>query len=242
MPATARPDASAGVTAMNVWSLSRKAGRDLLLERAWQQFWLDKLFFGLRCDLAKLPPRQKAKMPVKMEPVDLQCYEAFAAEFALVTGHDAVEVYARERLREAGVSGAHHTLAANGESAFVQWLVLADAQDRLHSFQPGRYRHLGPDEALIEGAYTFTASRGKGLMIEGMGQLLVKAREAGAKTAWTYVALENLPSLRGCARVGFEPDHLRRNRRRLGAMQTEFLPLTLEAMAVWDQSVPAAAA
>lgn len=241
MSATNRPEGS-GVTAINVWSLSRKAGRELVLERAWQQFWLDKLFFGLRCDLTKLPPIPKAKMPVKMEPVDWKCYGAFATEFALVTGHDAVEVYARERLREAGVSGAHQTVSENGEAAFVHWLVMASAQDGLHRFQPGRYRHLGPDEALIEGAYTFTAYRGKGLMIEGMGQLLVKARDAGAKTAWTYVALENLPSLRGCARVGFEPDHLRRNRRRLGAMQTEFLPLTLEAMAMWDQSVPAAAA
>ncbi len=97
------------------------------------------------------------------------------------------------------------------------------------------------DEALIEAAYTFSAYRGKGLMGEGMGQLLLKAREAGAQRVWTYVALDNVASLRGCARVGFVPDHLRRNWRRLGSTHTEFLPLSLEAMALWDQSVPAAA-
>ena len=240
MPASSLPDESA-VIPMNVWSLSRKAGRDLLLERAWQQLWLDKLFFGLRCDLEKLPIIPKARMPVKMEPLDLKNYRGFEAEYALVSGHDALEVYARERLREAGVSGAHQTMGPNGEPAFVHWLIMAKTQDELHSFQPGRYRKLGADEALIEGAYTFTAFRGKGLMMEGMAQLLMKAREAGVKRVWTYVALENIPSLRGCARVGFVPDHLRHNRRRLGAMHTDFLPLTLEAMAQWDQSVPVAA-
>ena len=229
------------VIPMNVWSLSRKAGRDLLLERAWQQLWLDKLFFGLRCDLEKLPPAPKAKMAVEMDPLDLKAFHGFEAEYAMVTGHDAVEVYARERLREAGVSGAHLTVGPNGEPAFVHWLIMPPTQEELHRFQPGRYRKLGPQEALVEGAYTFTAFRGKGLMIEGMAQLLVKAREAGMKTAWTYVALENIPSLRGCARAGFVPDHLRHNRRRLGAMHTDFPPLTLEATAQWDQCVPAAA-
>lgn len=212
-----------------------------MLERAWQQLFLDKQFFGLRCDLAKMPVIPKARIPVQMEPVELGSYGAFAEEFARVSGHDAVEVYARERLRQAGVSGAHQTLGPNGEAAFVHWLVLAPTQAEIHRFQPGRYRRLEPDEALLEGAYTFTTCRGQGLMIEGMGQLLEKARGAGVRRVWTYVALDNVASLRGCARVGFVPDHLRRNWRRMGATHTEFLSLSLEAAAVWDQSVPAAA-
>ena len=45
-------------------------------------------------------------------------------------------------------------------------------------------------------------------MADGMSQLLASARDAGDLKAYTYVDEGNIPSLRGCANVGFEPDHL----------------------------------
>jgi L-amino acid N-acyltransferase YncA len=224
---------------VNLLDLSKKVGAGLLRERAWQQLWLDKMFYCLRCDLAALPARPPAKMAITMRPFDLLAFHGFQEEFARVEGHDAVEVYARERLRLAGVETGYLGGDEQGAAAYVHWLVLAKQQERLHAFQPGRYRELKNDEALIEGAYTFTEFRGRGLMNTGMHQLLELAREAGVRTVWTYVAVENVPSLRGCARVGFTPDHLRHNHRRFGEMKTEFVSLTSEASARWQQSVAA---
>jgi len=222
---------------VNVLDLSTKAGLPLLKERAWQQVWMDKQFFCLRCDLTQLPEPPKAKMAIQMKLLDLAGFRGFAQEFELVSGHDAVEVFARERLREAGVQAAYLATGEDGSPAYVQWLVDATRQSTLHGFQPGRYRALETGEVLLEGAYTFTAFRGRGLMNTGMYQLLEIARRQGAHAAWTYVATENVPSLRGCARVGFLPDSLRSNHRRFRAMRTEFSPLTSEARPLWDQAV-----
>jgi GNAT superfamily N-acetyltransferase len=221
---------------MNVMDLSRKAGVALVRERAWQQLWLDKLFFCLVCDLSKLPGPMLAKVPTVMEPFDLADFDGFTREFELVTGSDAVEVYARERLRQAGVQTGYLSRDPQGEPMYVHWLVTPETQEGLHAFQPGRYRQLADDEALIEGAYTFSRFRGLGLMAASQYQLLQRARDRGLHSVWTYVAVDNIPSLKGCARVGFVPNHLRRNQRRFGATQSQFVPLTDESMAFWGKA------
>ena len=93
---------------------------------------------------------------------------------------------------------------------------------------------LWPSEVLLEGAYTFTGARGQGVMADGMWQLLDRARTDGARTAITYVAQDNIPSLRGCANVGFRPDHVRRHARRAGRTRSAFDRLDPEAQAAWD--------
>jgi hypothetical protein len=55
-----------------------------------------------------------------------------------------------------------------------------------------------------------------GAMADGMAQLLRIAAAEGATSALTYVAIDNVPSLRGCANVGFDLDHVRVSVRRLG--------------------------
>jgi RimJ/RimL family protein N-acetyltransferase len=227
---------------MDIIGLSKKVGLQLLRERAWQQLWLDKEFFCLVCDLTKLPPAPQAKVPTVMQPFDLASFAGFEEEFALVEGADAVEVYARENLRQAKVQTAYLARDPQGAPMYVHWLITPGTQNGLHLFQPDRYRHLGVDEGLIEGAYTFSKFRGLGLMAASQHQLLERARAQGLKRVWTYVAVDNVPSLKGCARVGFVPDHVRHNQRRFGSMRTEFTPLTQNVTSLWDRSVAQRAA
>lgn len=225
-----------------ILTLARNAGGRLALERAVEQLWLDKTFFGLRCDLETPRRGSAAKIPVRMEPIPAG-FQGFVDEFAQVRGADAVEVYARQNLYAAGVPGGHLTCGPDGRPAYVQWLVTAANQEHLHATQPGRYPRLTPEEALVEAAYTFTAHRGQGVMAPAMGQLLDMAREQGARSVITYVAVDNVPSLRGCARIGFRPDHLRINTRRFGQMNTRFVPgIDPRHQALWDAAVPSAAA
>lgn len=226
---------------MDIIGLSKKVGLQLLRERAWQQLWLDKEFFCLVCDLTKLPAAPKAKVPTVMQPFDLAKFDGFEKEFELVTGADAVEVYARERLREGNVHTAYVSRDPEGAAMYTQWLITPDTQEALHAFQPGRYRQLESADGLIEGAYTFSQFRGLGLMAASQYQLLAHARERGLQRVWTYVGTDNVPSLKGCARVGFVPHHIRRNHRRLGAMRTEFTRLTEKQNPIWEQVVQRAA-
>ena len=76
-----------------------------------------------------------------------------------------------------------------------------------------------------------------GAMADGMMQLLVRARENGDRRVFTYVDDGNVPSLRGCANVGFVPDHLRLHTRRLGLRRTRRVPLDASSEARWAASV-----
>ena len=92
-----------------------------------------------------------------------------------------------------------------------------DDQDLIGASGAGKYAKLAGGEVLLEGAYTFTRFRGVGAMADGMWQLLAMARRDGARCAFTYVADDNIPSLRGCANVGFVADHVHFSVRRLVA-------------------------
>lgn len=58
-------------------------------------------------------------------------------------------------------------------------------------------------------------------MADGMGQLLRVGAALGAKSALTYVRSDNVPSLRGCAKVGFDLDHVKTVSLRLGVRQSK---------------------
>jgi len=86
-------------------------------------------------------------------------------------------------------------------------------------------------------AYTFMNFRRLGAMADGMRQLLVQSRDAGDRRVFTYVAEDNVPSLRGCANVGFILDHLRYDRRRLGVRRVRRVPPDAASKARWAAAV-----
>jgi GNAT superfamily N-acetyltransferase len=150
-----------------------------------------------------------------MEPTSTSLFRGFDTEIAHSRGTNYVELLLRKGLCDSGVQELY--VAYNdGKAAYSQWLIRAEDQDRLHEHAPGRYDPLEPDEVLLEGAFTFAAFRRMGVMADGMAQLLRIAKEEGASSAITYVAIDNMPSLRGCSNVGFDLDHVRVSVRRFG--------------------------
>ena len=193
----------------------RNAGLSVTASLFGEQVWWTKTFLGLRCDVTHLPKVRPARVPITMEPTSTSLFRGFDQELTLSHGTDYVELLLRKGLCEAGVQELYvaHT---DGQPAYAQWLVRAEDQERLHKHAPGRYALLAPGEVLLEGAFTFAAFRRQGAMADGMAQLLQIAAAEGATSAITYVAIDNLPSLRGCSNVGFELDHVRVSVRRLG--------------------------
>ena len=119
----------------------------------------------------------------------------------------------------------------------MQWLVTPDKQHLLHAHQPDRYPALKLDEILLEGAYTFCRYRRMAVMADGMAQLLRIARAQGGRAAFTYVASDNVRSLRGCASVGFVLDHVRMNTRHLGLRSSLVRPVDEQARQLWSDAI-----
>ena len=161
----------------------------------------------------------------------------FDVELASARGEDWLETYLRHRMVAAEVTELYVARDDAGAPVYAQWLVRSAHWAQLDRFAPGRYPPLAPDEALVEGAFTFPRFRGLGVMADGMAQLLAIAGAAGVRSVLTYVGDDNVPSLRGCARVGFELDHVRVNRRRLGRRSSTASPPDDDARRAWREAI-----
>jgi hypothetical protein len=200
--------------------------------------WSTSLSFGLLVDLEEpLKRPHPARIPVIMQVYDPGSFIGFKEELPRVSGANSVEVSGRQEFCDGGVKSLYVSVDESGSPIYAQWLVRRDDQEALHSIKRDLFPQLRKGEALLEGAYTFVSARGKGAMADGMAQLLADARDAGDRKAYTYVAQGNIPSLRGCANVGFEPDHLRLVVNRFGIRRIKHAPVDAASQATWDAAV-----
>jgi hypothetical protein len=211
----------------------RAGGLRHAAEMTRRRIWDSHTHLVLRCDLAGIPPVPPAQIPVEMRETDVATFRGFTAELERTQGSDAHDTRVRMQACEDGVK-ALFVATVDGQPAYCQWLVRGEQQDAIHRHSPGTYAPLQPDEVLLEGAYTFTPFRGKKAMAAGMVQLLHIARDEGARAAITYVADDNVPSLRGCARVGFTLDRQRVTTVRLGRRHSREIPADEKARAAWQ--------
>jgi hypothetical protein len=196
-------------------TLVRRLGPDVIAQEARRRLSSAEVNVGLRCDLEQLPEPRPAKIPISLERPTAS-FTGFDEELERATGQDYGRVLSRRRLLGRGIGDPHVATDEAGEAVYVQWLIDPTAQKRLEPRGPGLWRELGHDEVLLEFAYTFIPFRGKGVMGDAMGRLLRVARDRGARRALTYVRDDNIASLRGCANVGFDLDHVRTTTTRFG--------------------------
>lgn len=215
------------------WVSIRRLGFLGGLRRFAGALWKVKSFYELRCDVRQdHPPVASAKIPTIMQPVEARTFTGFKEELARCDSSDYVNVLFRNWYCRAGVGTLY--VASDGEApTYAQWLITPEDQRRIPWFLRRFFPPLPERELLVEGAYTFAAYRRLGLMREGMAQLLDFARERGAQTAVTYVEVDNIGSLRGCADVGFVPDQLRVKTRRIFRW-TQNRPMREADWAAWE--------
>jgi RimJ/RimL family protein N-acetyltransferase len=215
--------------------LSRLGPREAL-STMYQHLFSTRRFLGLRCDLSVAPRIPQAKLSVSMTARGSD-FAGFSDELRSVAGRASLDAFVRQRMVERGVQTLYVAETEAGDDIYAQWLVTPATLETLDRFSPGRYPRLAVDEALVEGAYTFSDFRGLGVMAAGMAQLMATAHASGARAVITYVGEDNIPSLRGCARVGFELDHLRTNRRRFGMHSSVMSGLDDAARRAWAQAI-----
>ena len=204
--------------------------------RVARRLWSKSYSLGLRCELSEMPPRRPAKIELRMLPSASADEAGLTDELAIAEGGTYVEVAQRIAMCDAGVGGLHVARSPDGDPVYCQWLIGPSEHAAIDRVSPGLYPPLDHGEVLLEGAYTYTNFRGVGAMADGMHQLLEKARDRGEKAAFTYVAAEYPPSIRGCAKVGFVLDHLSVRTRRFGIRRVRIRPVDDAARAAWERA------
>ncbi len=199
--------------------------------------WSESRSFGLVSDLRNIPPPRSPKIDVVVHPCTPQQFTGFDDELGRVSGDDYVAVDQRQRLCDAGVTGLHVATTPEGRPIYAQWLVDTGNQAAFHRATHGPFPDLAQGQTLVEGAYTFVGFRRLGAMSEGTRQLLVKAAELGGARCYTYVGIENVPSMRGVANAGFDLDHICVTTLRAGRRHVLRRPPLPRERAWWDAAI-----
>ena len=201
------------------------------------QAWSVKRELELACTVAERPPPPTARVAVEMVETDPTSFDGFEGELRQATGLEYGQALRRVLVCRAGIRGLHVAFDEDGSPMYAQWLLGAAERERLRARLAGPWRGLRPDEAIVEFAYTFRAHRGKGVMAAGMGALVEIGAQRGAARVFTYVRPDNVPSLRGCAKVGFLPSAVVSTSFRFGFHRVRFVKVDDETSAQWASAV-----
>jgi predicted GNAT family acetyltransferase len=107
----------------------------------------------------------------------------------------------------------------DGGVGHISWLFTAGGHGRrLHLVD------LGPHDVELDGAFTFRAFRGKGLLSAVEWEMLRDAQRAGARVAYTHVEEDNVASIKGVMKTGFVAHGIVTFSRLLGFEWTRWRP------------------
>lgn len=200
--------------------------RGELARRLRRRLWSDVSAIGFRRDMSVPFEAPDARIPLVIR--ELEAADAPAMFGEADPTLDVLERWERTsrlRLWTSGLGRAFVAVAPDGRPCFVQWVFLERDNAGLHSYFGGAFPVLAPGEALVEGAYTPAAFRGKGVMPAAMARIALEGGKLGARHLHTFVEVDNMASLKGCVRAGYLAHQWREQHWRLGRRRHEFVPL-----------------
>jgi RimJ/RimL family protein N-acetyltransferase len=171
--------------------------------------------YGLVRDVSQKFTAPAAKIPLTVRPLhdrDLPALFGHAGPTSELA--ERLEVAWRHAFIEKGARGGFVAIDERSDTpCYVQWLL--SPRDNAFIEKLGGFPPLAEGEALLENAYTPPGYRGLGVMAAAMAQIAERAGDFAARKVLTFVATDNVASLKGCQRAGFYP-HLLHRRTRLG--------------------------
>lgn len=158
---------------------------------------------GLRRDLCQPLDMPKAKIPISVRPLRFEDLAVVLPESG-VDDAEKPEIAGRYALLTRAGMCAYVAIDERTDTpCYIQWLLGPSRNDVIRKLEC--FPVLGDDEALLEGAYTPPRHRGLGVMSVAMAMIAERAADIGARYVLTFVAEDNIASLKGCQRAGFQP-------------------------------------
>lgn len=190
-----------------------------------RKLWSGADAVGLGRDLRVAHAAPTAKIPITVRPMVAADAGAILEDTATLSTEEKWDRRSRRLLLESGIGRPYVAVTADDEPCYVQWLFSCEDNDDVQRFFKGIFPILEPGSALLEGAFTPTAHRGKKIMSEGMSLIAERAADLDAHHVLTFVGTDNPASLKGCARAGFAEEIARRVDTHFGRTSITFRPL-----------------
>jgi len=162
------------------------------------RIYSNRISYLLRRDNAGVHGLPEAKIPIVVRPIRND-------DIPIILQERSVRVAALE----SGLSTCYVATTEQNEICYMQWLIDSTQNELVARQFKGLCPPLSKNEMLLEWAYTFKKFRGFGIMGRAMAQISAKGAEAGARWLFTYVAVDNVASLKGCKNAGFRPFQIR---------------------------------
>ncbi|GJD94473.1 GNAT family N-acetyltransferase [Methylobacterium iners] len=166
---------------------------------------------GLRRDVHAPVAVPSARIPLSLrsfEPEDLAWL--FPDDDTGSGADERADIAWRLRMVERGALFSHCFVAideTSGRPCHVQWITEAGYDAAIR--RGGALPVLGPDQAMLENAYTPPQYRGMGVMTAVTAMMAKRAADVGARTVIAFVDEDNVSSLKGACRAGFRPYMIR---------------------------------
>ena len=163
--------------------------------------------YGLCRDLTKPITNPSAKISIEVRPMrDADLTSLFSASATRDPAEKLQLAWRKAFVDKGAQRGFVAVDQRSGRPCYVQWLF-GEADNEFLS-EVGGFPLLRKNEALLENAYTPAEFRGLGIMSAAMALIAERAMDIGADRVLTFVDCDNIASLKGCARSGFQPDQL----------------------------------
>lgn len=204
-----------------------KGGKGQDIVEAMRHRWKSELrSFGLRRDLDVPFAAPEATIPITVRPIEERDIPRILnVDEPDISAEGREERMTRLQMLDAGLAMCYVAVTGEDEPCYMQWLIGPEQNEKVQTYFKGIFPWLEAREALLEGAFTPEAFRGKRIMPCAMAQIAERAVEIGARWVVTFVTHDNIPSLKGCQRSGFVPYLTREERWSAFRHQVTFTPL-----------------
>ena len=186
------------------------------------RLWSDDQCYLLRADADFA--RSDGVPVLDARPTSLADVERGLSPDAAENGEDRELRLRRINIARAGL-GTGYGIWEDGVLAYVQWAFGPEDNAGLLKHFGAAMPQLAADEMLLEGAFVLGPFRGKGLFPAGISAVGRAARRPDTRWFRTPVGVANIPTLRGCARIGFRPDEVRTDHWRLFRLKATVAPV-----------------
>src|SRR3954453_1746984 len=187
----------------------------------WNATWVA---WGFERDLAVPFAAPNAKIPISIRPLNGDiARRMFDLAEPGISAEERELRKSRGELFASGIGRGFVALTETDEPCYCQWLIGPEWNDAVKEHFDHVFPVIQAGEALLEAAFTPEAHRGKGIMPAAMARIAAAGREFGAHRVITFVTEDNVPSIKGCERAGFQT-----YTRRTVAWRGPFRKLTFE--------------
>ncbi|MDD5531728.1 MAG: hypothetical protein PHC52_02930, partial [Syntrophales bacterium] len=198
----------------------------LVIDEVRRRFHSEDTYIGLRRDLAAPCQTGPARISVWIRPARPHDIAQIHVRNRGMTADALKDHLRRHYLVQTGIPTCYVALTNNGIPCYLQWLIGPDENGKVQKYFKGGFPPLGPDEMLLEGAFTAPAYRGLGITAYSMAKVAEKAQEFGARRVITYINHGDLSTLNSCKEAGFIPFTIRTAKWRRFTRTLNFIPLS----------------